>query len=148
MKRRYKKMQAVCKIHGNELAPRLYGEMRFCDALFGVRVDVRITGLPPNATGFYGFHIHEGTSCSPSDFSGAGGHYDPCNARHPLHAGDMPMIMAAHCGTAFLSFVTPRFTVCEVLGRAVIIHQDRDDYTSQPSGSAGARIGCGIIQHV
>ena len=32
-----------------------------------------------------------------------------------------------------------------ILGKAVIIHEGTDDYTSQPSGAAGKRIVCGGI---
>lgn len=32
-----------------------------------------------------------------------------------------------------------------ILGRSVIIHAQADDLTTQPTGNAGARIGCGII---
>ena len=147
-KRMKEMLLAVCVLRGNDLAPCLRGMVRFCDTSCGVCVDAKVSGLPPNATGFYGFHIHEGTRCSPYDFSDAGGHYNPGDTAHPLHAGDMPMIMAGASGTGRLCFVTPRFAVRDVIGRAVIVHGDRDDYTSQPSGNAGARIGCGIIRRV
>ncbi len=110
-------------------------------------MDAHITGLPENETGFYGFHIHEKGDCT-GDFEGAGGHYNPEGLRHPLHAGDFPMLLGTRSGQAWLSFITGRFTVREVLGRAVIVHDMRDDYTSQPSGDAGDRIGCGVIRAV
>ena len=49
-------------------------------------------------------------------------------------------------GDAYLSVLTDRFTVPEVIGRTVVIHSDPDDFSSQPSGHAGARIGCGVIR--
>jgi Cu-Zn family superoxide dismutase len=32
------------------------------------------------------------------------------------------------------------------MGKAIIVHADPDDYKSQPSGDAGARIACGVIR--
>lgn len=49
-------------------------------------------------------------------------------------------------GYAFQAFLTDRFTVLEILGRTVIIHDGTDDFTSQPAGNAGARIACGVIR--
>jgi Cu-Zn family superoxide dismutase len=34
----------------------------------------------------------------------------------------------------------------DILNKAVIIHDGADDFTSQPSGAAGNRIACGVIQ--
>ncbi|MCM1538645.1 MAG: superoxide dismutase family protein [bacterium] len=62
-----------------------------------------------------------------------------------IHAGDMPPLFGAG-GRAFLAFMTDRFRVSEVLGRAVVVHRMRDDFHSQPSGDAGEKIGCGIIR--
>lgn len=118
----------------------------FSDTNEGVRVDAQILGLPPNDTGFYGFHVHETGSCSQPDFSDAGGHYNPGNTAHPLHAGDVPPLLATRSGSAWLSFITTRFTVRDIIGRSVVIHENRDDYTSQPAGDSGKRIGCGIIR--
>lgn len=121
--------------------------MWLSDTPEGVRIDAHITGLPANEAGFYAFHIHERGNCS-GDFSEAGGHYNPGGVRHPLHAGDFPMLLATRSGQAWLSFVTTRFTVRDVIGRAVIIHMGKDDYTSQPAGAAGDRVGCGTIREV
>jgi superoxide dismutase, Cu-Zn family len=32
-----------------------------------------------------------------------------------------------------------------IIGRAVVVHKDPDDYKSQPAGNSGARVACGII---
>ena len=50
---------AIASVHGSALAPGLSGIVRFYDTPDGVRVDARVGGLPKNATGFYGFHLHE-----------------------------------------------------------------------------------------
>jgi len=140
--------KAVAVMRGNGLAPHLNGMVWLCDTPRGVCINACINGLPASETGFYGFHIHERGVCSPAGFSGAGGHYNPGGTPHPLHAGDLPMLMADGCGGARLCFVTPRFTVRDVIGRSIIIHGGCDDYTSQPGGDAGPRIGCGVIKGV
>lgn len=137
---------AIASIHGGALAPVLSGIVRFYDTPDGVRVDARVSGLPKNATGFYGFHLHETGECTPPDFASAKGHYNPTNAAHPLHAGDFPMLLATNTMEAWLAFVTARFTVRDIIGRSVVIHMNRDDYTTQPAGDAGQRIGCGVIR--
>ncbi len=139
-------LRAATAVRGNSNAPGLHGCVWFCDISYGVHVRAKIFCLPKNDTGFYGFHLHETGDCSLPDFSGAGGHYNPGGLEHPLHAGDFPMLIADNRMQAELIFVTSRFRVEDILGRAVIIHLGRDDYTSQPSGDAGTRIGCGIIR--
>lgn len=143
-----RRCRAVAVIRGSAGTPDLSGTVSFADTPKGVRVDAYVQGLPPNDTGFYGFHLHERGSCLLPDFKSAKGHYNPEGAPHPQHAGDFPMLLATSSGQAWLSFVTTRFNVGEVVGRSVVIHAQRDDYTSQPAGDAGARIGCGVIQPV
>ena len=136
---------ATAMMRGNDMAPDLRGSVRFVDTPRGTYVTARIRGLPPNDTGFYGFHVHAEGCCDLPDFACAKGHYNPGDTAHPLHAGDMPMLLATDSMEAYLSFLTTRFAVRDVIGHAVIIHSGRDDYTSQPGGDAGPRIGCGII---
>jgi superoxide dismutase, Cu-Zn family len=137
---------AAATIRGSALAPELSGIVRFFDTAAGIRVDAHIRGLPHNETGFYGFHVHDIGECAPTEFSSAKGHYNPAGTAHPLHAGDFPMLLATNTMEAWLAFVTTRFTVYEIIGRSVIIHGSRDDYTSQPAGDSSPRIGCGVIR--
>jgi Cu-Zn family superoxide dismutase len=139
---------AVAAVRGSSMAPNLSGIVRFFDTPAGVRVDARVRGLPKNATGFYGFHLHEAGECAPPDFSGAKGHYNPSGKGHPLHAGDFPPLLATRAMDAWLAFVTTRFSVREIIGRSVVIHMNRDDFTSQPAGDSGPRIGCGVIREL
>lgn len=141
-----RRCRAMAVIKGANSASKLSGTVWLTDSPIGVRVEASVKGLPPNETGLYGFHMHERGSCMLPDFTSAKGHYNPSGAPHPQHAGDFPMLIATKQGDAWLSFVTTRFSVCDVIGRAVVIHANRDDYTSQPSGDAGPRIGCGVIQ--
>ena len=66
---------------------------------------------------------------------------------HPYHAGDMPPLFAVG-SRAFLAFFTDRFTASEIFGKTVIVHDGRDDFTTQPSGNAGKKIACGVISGV
>ena len=67
---------------------------------------------------------------------------------HPLHSGDMPVLFSDSNGYAFLAFYTDRFTPDQVVNRTVIIHQNPDDFRSQPAGNAGKRLACGVIMAV
>ena len=110
-------------------------------------MEAEVFGLPDMesqySSNFYALHIHEMGDCS-ENFTKTGGHYNPANMLHPGHAGDMIPLMGNQ-GYAWTAFYDKRFTVPEILGKSVVIHSKRDDFTSQPSKDAGEKIGCGII---
>lgn len=81
---------------------------------------------------------------TPNTFPNAGTHYNPFECPHPYHAGDMPPLFGAN-GYAFLTFVTSRFTVNDIVGKTIIVHSEPDDFSTQPSGNAGEKIACGVI---
>lgn len=137
---------AVARLLGGTDAPELIGIVRFFQRRDGVLLEVQAEGLPESATGFYGFHIHKGTSCAGADFA-ASGHFNPGKAQHPDHAGDLPPLLGDG-GKAYMQVLTGRFRVEEVLGKAVILHADPDDFHTQPTGNAGPKIACGIIHPV
>ena len=121
----------------------------------GVEVSGTITGLKPGAE--HGFHIHEKGDCSSGDGMSAGGHFNPGDdahgrvSGHDHHAGDMDNIVADAKGVAHVDVhadgpVRGGGAPNDALGRAVIVHAAPDDYVSQPSGNAGARVACGIIE--
>ena len=137
---------AVAQLRGGKEAPQLSGCVRFYQENGCVLIEARVFGLPRESeTGFYGFHIHQGDSCSGIDFSGTGSHYDPTNQAHPKHSGDLPPLLACG-GNAYLSVKTDRFSVDEIIGRTVVIHSDPDDFHSQPAGNARRKIACGVIR--
>jgi Cu-Zn family superoxide dismutase len=117
-----------------------------------VLIDATIVGLTP---GQHGFHIHEKGDCSAPDATSAGGHFNPNGQPHgdpygeAHHAGDMPMLNADENGKAKLYFEMKAATLqpgeTSLIGKAVVIHQKVDDFSSQPAGNSGARIGCGVI---
>ena len=138
---------AVAQITADDANPNLRGRVRFLPHRDGVLVVAQIEGLPENDAGFFGFHIHEGASCGGSGFGETGGHYDPAARPHPRHAGDLPPLLSAG-GRAFLSVVTDRFCVEDIVGKTIVIHEKPDDFTSSPAGNAGGKIACGEIHRM
>lgn len=136
-------------VRGNGAAPGLSGLVKFYGTPYGgVLVEAEIFGLPvqkeENSSDFYAFHIHENGDCS-ADIAHVGNHYNPGKTVHPQHAGDM-IPLFSNQGYAWMSFYDKRFIIPEIIGRSVIIHGRRDDFTSQPSGDSGEKIGCGVIR--
>mgnify|MGYP003878994871 CR=1 FL=1 len=152
----YDKVTAYAKIYGSSLAPNIYGNIFFDDVPGGTEVYVELWGLPEykpakgdmGPIGPFGFHIHEYGLCeitNPEDpFLSAGGHYNPTNQPHGNHAGDFPVIFSNN-GYARMCFFTDKFKPKDIIGKSVIIHQNPDDYRTQPTGDSGKRIACGII---
>ena len=117
-----------------------------------VQVTARISGLKPGQE--HGFHVHEKGDCSAPDATSAGGHLNPTGKPHGApggehHAGDMPSLKADASGVAQDSFLVPGTVTGsgagDFVGKAAVVHADRDDYATQPSGNSGARIACGVI---
>lgn len=145
----YERPQAVAWITGNSSYPRLSGLVKFYQTNYGgVLVEAEIFNLPnietEGSSDFYAMHIHEFGDCS-DDFSHTGMHYNPKSLPHPDHAGDMPPLLGNQ-GYAFSVFYDKRFTIQDIIGKSVVIHDNRDDFTSQPAGDSGTKIGCGEIK--
>lgn len=120
-----------------------------------VHITGQLTGLEPN--GSHGFHVHQVGDCSAPDASSAGDHFNPDGAAHgapntpPHHAGDLGNITADASGNATLDLRFQQISLGggaanDVIGKSVVVHAQADDLSSQPSGNAGARIACGVIQ--
>ena len=141
-----KRPDAVAKIQGGLEVLQVSGCVQFFQENGCVLIVARVSGLPRESeTGFFGFHIHQGESCSGADFSGTGSHYNSTGQAHPIHAGDLPPLLSCQ-GSAYLSVKTDRFTVNEIIGHTLVIHSDPDDFHSQPAGNAGRKIACGVIR--
>jgi Cu-Zn family superoxide dismutase len=118
-----------------------------------VFVTANVSGLTP---GDHGFHIHEKGDCSSGDGMSAGGHFNPTGKPHGAptapdhHAGDMPMLVADGTGTANLTAELTGVTIgsgaSDIVGKAVVVHKDPDDFKSQPAGNSGPRVACGVIR--
>ena len=118
----------------------------------GVTLEPKLKDLPP---GEHGFHMHEKGDCTSGDGMSTGGHWNPDSTPHgpqggAHHAGDMPSLVADANGNAKASFSLEGVTVAagpkSVVGRGLIVHKDPDDFKTQPTGNAGARVACAVIQ--
>ncbi|NLN04031.1 MAG: superoxide dismutase family protein [Clostridiaceae bacterium] len=143
---------AYADILGDREHQSIVGRVDFYQVRNGVLLVAEIHGLPTKpdicASKVFGFHIHEGEECSgdkEDPFRNVGMHYNPDRCTHPQHAGDLPPLFENN-GYAFMTFYTNRFRLFEVIGRTIIVHQLPDDFTTSPSGSAGAKIACGEIK--
>ena len=143
---------AIANIKGSNKYPALHGRVLFRQEEYGVMITAEIYGLPDNedkcASNIYGFHIHTGTSCSGTleePFLNASTHYNPNSCHHPAHAGDLPPLFGNN-GYAYMSVLTNRFMLNEIIGKVIIIHDKVDDFTSDPSGNSGNKIACGKIE--
>ena len=108
--------------------------------------------------GVHAFHIHETGRCDRPAFESAGGHFAPGGAEHGLldaegpHAGDLPNVHVPADGRLSFEYLVAQVTLrpgdgslLDADGSALVMHRDRDDYTSEPAGSAGDRIVCGVV---
>lgn len=138
---------AIACMCGGETYPNLRGTVEFTPLRRGTLVTAKIEGLPDSETGFFAIHIHEKGNCSKAGFPDTGGHYDPHDREHPLHAGDLPPLLSCR-GSAYLAVATGRFCVKDIVGRTVVIHGQPDDFRTQPSGNAGDKIACGVIRKI
>jgi superoxide dismutase, Cu-Zn family len=150
-------MFAVANIRGASAQSRLRGVVYFRDVRNGTEVSVEVNGLPAYRPGTanrppigpHGFHIHGIGKCevtNPSEpFTSAGEHWNPTNQPHGNHVGDFPVIFSNN-GYAKMTFFTNKFKVRDVIGKSVIIHENPDDYRTQPAGASGKRIGCGVVR--
>lgn len=142
--------RAYAMVKGSDRYPRLRGRVDFTQTEKGVIVRAEVFGLPLGESckePIFGFHIHSGMSCTgnaENPFADADGHFNPKDCEHPYHAGDLPPLFGNN-GYAFMSVLTDRFSVGDIIGRGVIIHRNPDDFKTQPSGNAGEMIACGEI---
>ena len=145
---------AQATLAGTELNPDITGELTVEETADGLLMQGTLRNVPP---GEHGFHIHEGESCA-DEGKAAGGHFNPRQVEHGFlpedgldnaHAGDTGNVEAAEDGTVNWSLEVPELTLApgelSVANRAVILHAQPDDF-GQPTGNAGDRIACGIIQ--
>jgi Cu-Zn family superoxide dismutase len=130
------------------------GEVTFEQSGGKVRVLANVAGLKPGQE--HGFHIHEVGDCSSGDGMSTKGHFNPFGKPHghfgggERHAGDLPALKADKSGRAKLDAEIDVITLepgpASIIGRGLIVHADPDDYRTQPTGNAGARIACGVIK--
>jgi Cu-Zn family superoxide dismutase len=133
---------------------KTFGEATFDQVGDKVHVVVYVQGLKPGQE--HGLHIHEVGDCSSGDGMSTKGHFNPHgkpHARHDTaerHAGDLPPLKAGKDGRAKVDAMLDVISIGSgpgnIVGRGLIVHADPDDFTTQPTGNAGARIACGVIR--
>lgn len=139
-----------------DAAGKEVGSAQLSQTPHGVLVRLTLKGIP---AGEHAFHIHQTGKCEPP-FTTAGGHFNPGNKKHGImvadgpHAGDMPNLHIPSDGNLAIEVVNAAVTLdkdkpnslYKPEGTALIIHAGKDDYKTDPTGDAGGRIACGVIE--
>jgi Cu-Zn family superoxide dismutase len=130
------------------------GTVTFIENKGKVTFEAKLSGLQP---GVHAIHIHEKSDCSAADGSSAGGHWNPTFKKHgkwaegEYHKGDIGNFTADENGNGTITLTTDEWCIgCDdptkdVTGKSLIVHKDKDDFVSQPTGNSGARIACSAI---
>ena len=132
------------------------GSAQLSQTPHGVLVQLTLKGIP---AGDHAFHIHQAGKCEPP-FTTAGGHFNPGSKKHGVmaadgpHAGDMPNLHVPADGNLAVEVVNAAVTLdkdkpnslFKPEGTALIIHAGKDDYKTDPTGDAGGRIACGVVE--
>ncbi len=132
------------------------GKATFKEKAGAVRIEAEIIGA---GTGPIAIHIHSIGDCSSGDGKSSGGHWNPTDEAHgewgkpPFHSGDVGNLWVDKNGKGKITLVDHfgRWSIggspeTDIIGKAIVVHAGMDDMESQPSGAAGARIGCGVIK--
>jgi len=142
--------KAVCVLHptkGNETG----GIITFIQTKDGVKIVADVEGLTP---GKHGFHIHQYGDISAPDGTSTGGHFNPTNKKHgspdaeERHVGDLGNLVADDNGRAHYERLDKVISLNgpnSIIGRGIIVHAGEDDFVTQPTGNAGARVADGVI---
>jgi Cu-Zn family superoxide dismutase len=133
---------------------KLVGTVTFTEKSGVVNMEAAISGATP---GTHAIHIHEKGDCTAADATSAAGHWNPTKEAHgkwgsgACHRGDIGNIEVGADGKGKLTMSTNLWCIgCndmtkDITGKSIIIHGKADDFTTQPTGNAGARQGCGVI---
>ncbi|MFY2563984.1 superoxide dismutase family protein [Corallococcus terminator] len=129
------------------------GEVTFEQTKQGVVIKGALHDLPP---GQHAFHIHETGKCEAPEFKTAGGHFNPSKKAHGMmspkgkHVGDLPNLYVGQDGKVqFDTFAQNGLTLKSLFdkdGSAIVVHTKEDDYQTDPTGDAGGRIACGVVE--
>jgi Cu-Zn family superoxide dismutase len=135
---------------------RNVGDARLTYTQNGVLLKVDLRGVEP---GIHAFHIHQTGRCDPPSFESANGHFSPGQNEHGFldergpHAGDQPNLHVPTSGHLSFEYVVGKVTLqsgqpgslLDADGSALVMHAGADDYRTNPAGSAGDRLVCGVI---
>jgi len=131
----------------------LSGTAVFTPTAGGVHIVVEVSNAPQ---GIHAVHLHEKGDCSAPDATSAGGHFNPTGMAHGSpdapahHAGDFGNMTVGEDGHGRLELDSTMLTITpgdrSVVGHAIVVHAKADDMQTQPTGNAGGRIGCGVVE--
>jgi superoxide dismutase, Cu-Zn family len=132
---------------------KVSGTITFKEVDGGIEVTAVVEGLK---AGNHAYHVHEKGDCSAPDATSAGGHFNPSGHKHGApdaaerHEGDFGNLTADKTGKASKIFVMKGITLgsedTSIIGKGFIVHEKADDFKTQPTGNAGARVACGVIE--
>ncbi len=143
--------RASCVLNATK-GNKVDGLVTFIQVDDGVKITATVNNLVP---GSHGFHIHEFGDCSSPDGMSAGGHFNPGKKPHggpdslERHAGDLGNLVADEHGVAKYERVDKVITLegpDTIIGRSIVVHANPDDHHTQPTGNAGGRVACGVIE--
>lgn len=131
------------------------GTARFTQDGDKVKLEINIT-VPPLANRSVAVHIHEHGDCGDAG-KNTHGHWNPGAKQHgkwgegDFHLGDIGNVTLDAEGKGSLTLDTDLWSIGgdankDILGKAIIVHSGVDDYKTQPTGNAGSRVGCGLIE--
>jgi Cu-Zn family superoxide dismutase len=150
------KATAVAEITGTKGDTAVNGAAKFTVAKNGkVKMDLWVS-IPLLADHTVAVHIHDHGDCGGAG-ANAKGHWNPTNKKHgkwgsaEFHSGDIGNVILDASGKGKVTLETDLWSIggdinTNILDKAIIVHSGTDDYTSQPAGNAGTRIGCGVIK--
>ncbi|RKD76461.1 Cu-Zn family superoxide dismutase [Sinobaca qinghaiensis] len=124
-----------------------------------VTIQLDLSGLPADST--HGIHLHQTGECTAPDFESAGDHFNPTDAEHGTdseggpHVGDLPNIETDENGEVTTELDASDEIIVDRMednslfdddNTALVVHENADDYETQPSGDSGDRIACGVVE--
>ena len=122
-----------------------------------VMVNVTFQGADVVKPGEHGIHLHAVGKCDGSDFTTAGGHFNPTGRKHGTrspegpHAGDLPNLVAGAQGATYQATATGvtlaagPTSLFDADGTALVIHANPDDHMTDPAGNSGGRVACAVL---
>lgn len=143
-------LKAVVVLHPTE-GSKVHGSITFTQKGDSVEIKGKVMGLKP---GEHAFHIHEFGDCSGHDGMTTGGHFNPTGKKHGArdaeerHVGDLGNIKADDDGMAMIDMTDKVISLSgknSIIGRGAIVHAAPDDFKTQPTGNAGARVAAGVV---
>lgn len=144
---------AAARIEGKS-GSSLSGEATLMEQDDSVEIVVRLSNATP---GPHAVHLHENGDCSGDDASGAGQHWNPTDSPHgkrgsgSFHVGDIGNVEVGPDGSGTLTVVAQDWSLDaggenDPVGKAIVVHAQADDFTTQPDGGAGQKVGCGVVE--